>query len=165
MLKAKIIKIDSIIYKIETKFVFFMLLIMIILSFLQIILRLVFNNSIAEIEIIIRNIVMIGCLFASSIVTYNGSHFRIEIIEKFIKKPKKLILLKIISQIFVIIASVIIFIEALNFIEMDIGIKKTIKDLINFNFQSSQIVLLLPIIFFNMTLHSIISILKIKELK
>ncbi|MCX7641246.1 MAG: TRAP transporter small permease [Elusimicrobiales bacterium] len=165
MLKEKLLKIDSIIYNIETKLVFLMLLMMIILSFLQIILRLFFNNSIVEIEIIIRNIVMIGCLFASSLVTYHGSHFKIEIIEKFIKKQKRIISLNIVSQIFVSITSAIICIEALNFIDMDIGIKKAVKDLIALKLQSYQIVLLLPFVFFNMTLHSIANILRNKKIQ
>lgn len=86
MLKNKIIKLDTKIYNVEKYFIFILIILMLLLSTIQIFLRIFFHNPIAEIEIIIREIVMIGCLVSSSIATYYSSHFKIEVLDKVIKK-------------------------------------------------------------------------------
>lgn len=160
----KILKIDRFIYSLEKIFVFILLGLMLLLSFFQIIMRIFFSGSFAEIDIFIRQFVMIGCLFASSIATYHSSHFRIEVFEKFTSEKLKKIIF-IISQLSVSAASFILFIKSFEFIENEfaekmLSYKKILNDIIHLNFSSEYMLALLPLVFLNMIIHSISNIIK-----
>ncbi len=164
MLKEKLIKVDRILYTIEKYIILISLFLMISFSFVQIILRILFKNAIAEIEIFVRNLVMIACLFASSIVTFHSSHFRIEIMERFLSEDKKR-KLYIFSQIIIFFISLMIMTQTVKFIEIEFGIKEAFIKIIHLKPDIQHLVLLLPIIFFNISFHALSNILKDRKNK
>ncbi|MGC8866880.1 MAG: TRAP transporter small permease [Elusimicrobiales bacterium] len=164
MLKEKIIKVDRIIYISERYFIITLLFLMIILSFAQVILRLLFKNAIAEIEIFVRNLVMISCLFASSAATYHSSHFRIEVAERFLSEKSRKNLYSF-SQLLIVFSSLLILIQTIRFIELEIGIKNAFMEIISLKLDIQHLILFLPIIFFNISFHAFSNILKKQENK
>lgn len=163
MLKGKILKTDNTIYKIEKNVIFILLMLMLALSFIQIILRIFFNNPILIIEILIRSLVMITCLLASSIVTYHASHFRIEITQRIIQNTKIKKILQIFTNIFVFVICFMLFLQTIKFIRMEVNFKMMVENILNFNFEPSYISIFLPVVFLNMSFHALTNLIKDKE--
>lgn len=159
MLKNKIIKFDSKIYTIEKYTIFALLMLMFLFSTVQIFLRIFFNKPIAELEIIIREIVMIGCLLSASISTYHISHFKIELLDKLLKKDHHKKLIRAIGHLFILISALIIAYQSIKFIEIDKGFTSILKEISQMRLQSLPL-LFFPLIFINMAVHSFVNMIK-----
>lgn len=162
LVKEKLIKIDRTIYNFERFVVIFLVMLIILLSFFQIILRFFLKTAIPDIEILIRNAVMIGCLFSSSLVTYNSSHFRIEIFERLFSSNKSKDIIYTISQFFIMLSSMFVFVETVRFISIEFEYADFF-DIIRLKLIPKHIILILPVIFLNISFHSAINILKGRE--
>lgn len=163
MLKEIILKANRKLYNIERKVIFISLMLICILSFIQILLRILLNSPLLIIELTIRNLVMFSCLLSSSIVTYHSSHFKIEIVQKITQNPDVKKILGVLTNIFVFGVSLVIFIQTIRFIRMELDLKAVLKDILAFNLEPSYISILLPVIFFNLTFHAFSNIIELKE--
>jgi TRAP-type C4-dicarboxylate transport system permease small subunit len=153
MPKQKIIKIDAIISEIEKKIIIFLVLAMLVLSSLQIILRIFFHSGISWLDLFLRHLVMITALFSASLVSFYSSHFKIEIFEKLgiDKEIKEYI--NIISKIISQIAVLIILAATLGFMKMEFDFK-------SIKLEPQTLNLFLILIFFNMFFHTLASFFK-----
>jgi len=157
MLKQKIIKIDNFLANLEKRIIIFCVITMILISSIQIFLRIFFHSGIIWIDTFLRHLVMISALFAASLVSYYSSHFKIEIIEKFDISNEIKKYLDMFSKIINLAAVFIILLATINFIKIEYDLK-TIK------LEPEIMNLFLVPIFFNMFFHTFTSFFK-KEIK
>ncbi|MEF3280939.1 MAG: TRAP transporter small permease [Elusimicrobiota bacterium] len=160
MLKNLIIKIDKKIYKAERGFIIFCVLLMLFLSFLQVLLRFFLNSGISWLDIFLRYTVMISSLFAASIVSYHNQHFKIEILEKIIKSEKLKKNFNIFSLLISFIATLFILIAVIKYLPVEFELKEVISEFKSLKLKPHHMILFLPLIFFNMLFHSISNFLR-----
>jgi len=114
-MKNYILKIEENIVKIEKFLLVVFVILMIILSFYQLILRLFFHSGIIWMDIFLRYLVLNTAMISAALVTYYKKHFAMDAIFNFIDKKwhKKM---KIISNTFVLIISFFLIISAYKFV-------------------------------------------------
>lgn len=164
MLKKILIKTDDIIARIERVIIIISVLVMIFLSFSQIILRIFFHSGISWADTFLRHLVMISALFSASLVSYYQNHFRVEIIDKInIKSNKIKNVIQLFSIIFTVSVILLILYSTYNFITLEFGLSEVLENIKKFKFETDYLILLLPIIFINMFFHTSVSLFKYKD--
>lgn len=160
MLKKIIIKTDEIIFKTEKKIVIFSVLLMLFLSFFQVILRVFFHSGLSWLDIFLRYLVMISAFFSASIVSYYSKHFKIEIFQKLTRSNRGKKIFDFISSSIMLIAVIIIFINSVKFIPVEFEIENLLTDFKTLRLNPHHMILFIPVTFFNMLFHSFALFLK-----
>ncbi len=110
-------KIKSLFIKIESILLITALITTVILSLTQIILRYFFQSGILWIDPFVRYLIIIFCLFGTSLGIKHDQYIGMEVISNFLK-PQKLIILKIIAYIATLVALIILIFPSYDFISI-----------------------------------------------
>ncbi len=152
--------IDEIISKIETALVIILLSLMVIIGFVQVLLRNLFQTGFLWADPLLRYAVLWIAFIGASIATYEDRHINIDVLTRLLS-PKLKRLISVITNAFALIICVILLNASIDFIKMEIvypieiflGIKNWMLEII------------IPIGFGLMSLRFLFRILKIFFIK
>ena len=108
-------KINYRLYKFQQIFVVVLFLTLLIIAFLQVVLRLFFRGGIESADSIIRYLVLWVGFLGASLATYKNRHINIDVASQFFKKLNKK-LVSLIVNIVSLSISILFLIAAINFI-------------------------------------------------
>jgi len=155
-MKNYILKIEENIVKIEKFLLVVFIILMIILSFYQLILRLFFHSGIIWMDIFLRYLVLNTAMISAALVTYYKKHFAMDAIFNFIDKKwhKKM---KIISNTFVLIISFFLIISAYKFVREEFINSSIAFTIGNINIKAFIFQISIPISFFLIAFHTFLN--------
>lgn len=99
--------IDKSLYHAENVLIFAIVVMMVVLSFLQVILRNFFNTGLLWADIFLRHLVLWVGFIGASLATRNDRHINIDLLSRLVSK-KYLIPIKITTQLFAIVIGIIL---------------------------------------------------------
>ncbi len=99
--------IDQSLYHTENVLIFAIIVMMVVLSFLQVILRNFFNTGLLWADIFLRHLVLWVGFIGASLATRNDRHINIDLLSRLVSK-RYLIPIKIITQLFAIVVVIIL---------------------------------------------------------
>lgn len=113
-------KINYFLYKFQKNFLIVIFLALLLISFIQVVLRLFFNYGIESADSIIRYLVMWVGFLGASLATYKERHINIDVASQFFKKINRRIVNLIINLVSFIIC-ILFFIASIIFILNEIN--------------------------------------------
>jgi len=155
----KLFSLEKKIFQIEKKIIIILLFLMIALSFLQFSLRFFFHSGIIWMDIFLRYIVLNTAIIAAAIVSYENRHFAMDAVFNFINTRYHRAL-KIISNIFVMIVLIILFMASYKFVKMEFLANSEAFIIGEMKIKSYIMEISLPLSFFLMLFHTFLNCFK-----
>ncbi len=152
--------IDEIISKIETALVIILLSLMVIVGFVQVLLRNLFQTGFLWADPLLRYAVLWIAFIGASIATYEDRHINIDVLTRLLI-PKLKRLISVITNAFALIICVILLNASIDFIKMEIGYPIEIF----LGIKNWMLEIIIPIGFGLMSLRFLFRILKIFFIK
>ncbi len=139
------------------KFILILILsLMVLLSFLQVILRNFFDTGILWLDPFLRHLVLWIAFLGASLATQNDKHINIDILSRFLSQKNKHIS-KIINQIFAAVVALLLFYASVKFIFDELDAQTTIFTISSFEIKSYHMQIIIPVGFALMFFRFIIS--------
>lgn len=156
-----LIKISKYISYAEKVILIFLLSLMVLLSFLQVILRNVFSTGILWLDPMLRHFVLWIAFLGASLATQNEKHIKIDILTRFLSR-KNQYLSNFTIAIFSAFVVILLFIASIKFLTDEISAQTTIFTISNIQIKSFHMQLIIPIgfglMFFRFLINAIQSI-------
>lgn len=139
------------------KFILILILsLMVLLSFLQVILRNFFDTGILWLDPFLRHLVLWIAFLGASLATQNDKHINIDILSRFLSQKNKHIS-KIINHIFAAFVALLLFYASIKFITDELDAQTTIFTISSLEIKSYQMQIIIPVGFALMFFRFIIS--------
>ncbi len=110
--------IDEIIARVETVLVIILLSLMVIVGFVQVLLRNLFQTGLLWADPLLRHAVLWIAFIGASIATYEDRHINIDILTRLLS-PKLKRLVSILTNAFALVVCIILFKASVDFIKME----------------------------------------------
>ncbi|PIS48040.1 MAG: hypothetical protein COT17_00405 [Elusimicrobia bacterium CG08_land_8_20_14_0_20_51_18] len=151
---------DNIFLKTEKKLVRFeeillvvLVFLMIFLSFFQLVKRLFFHSGILWMDIFLRYLVLNTAMISAALVTYHRKHFAMDAVFSFIK-PKWHKTLKMTSNTFVLLVSVLLIVASCKFVRDEYKYASEAFAIGDFSVKAFLLQLSMPLSFILMFFHT-----------
>ncbi len=152
--------IDEIIAKIETALVIILLSLMVIVGFVQVLLRNLFQTGLLWADPLLRYAVLWIAFIGASIATYEDRHINIDVLTRLLS-PKLKRASSIITNAFALVICIVLLNASIDFIKMEIGYPTEIF----LGIENWMLEIIIPIGFGLMSLRFLFRILKIIFIK
>lgn len=152
--------IDDILAKIETALLIFLLSLMVIVGFAQVLLRNLFETGLPWADPMLRYTVLWLAFLGASLATRENRHINIDVLTRYLS-PKLKKLISIITNIFALSVCLILLKSSIDFIKMEIEFPREIF----LGIQNWILEMIIPIGFSLISLRFTINILKIIFIK
>ena len=146
-------RLDSILTRVEGWLVIALLSVMVVLSFLQVILRNVFSESLLWGDILLRHLVLWIGFLGAALATSNNRHINIDALTRFLS-PKLKLAASIVTNIFAVVVCTVLFNASLTFLSNEISDGSTVYGSI----PSTYSEIIIPIGFGLIVIHFLIRI-------
>jgi TRAP-type C4-dicarboxylate transport system permease small subunit len=111
-------RLQTIIYRVEDSLLIGLLLLMIVMSVLQIILRNFFGGGIVWSEVLVRVLVLWVGLIGAMVASRHGNHINIDIMDRYLSKRAKIVA-KCVIELFTAIVCLVVAYYSLLFVQME----------------------------------------------
>lgn len=156
-----LIRISKYIAIAEKAILIFILSLMVLLSFLQVILRNVFSTGILWLDPLLRHFVLWIAFLGASLATQKEKHINIDILSRFISQKSKY-LSHFVTALFSTFVITLLFIASIKFLSDEISAQTTIFTISNIQIKSFHMQLIIPVgfglMFFRFLLTAIQSV-------
>lgn len=139
-----LIRISKYISYAEKAILIFILSLMVLLSFLQVILRNVFSTGILWLDPLLRHFVLWIAFLGASLATQNEKHIKIDILSRLLSQ-KNQHLSRFTTATFSTIVVVLLFIASIKFLSDEISAQTTVFTIANIQIKSFHMQLIIPI--------------------
>lgn len=155
----RLLKAEHYLVKTEQAILTVLIIIIITLSFSQVVMRLFFSKGILWADPLLRYLTMWIGFFGAALSAYYGKHFALDISEKVFKgKTKKIV--NIISSLFTSGTLLLLTIAAAQFFNMEVEAQSKLFSIGNFRVPSYSMEFILPLGFALILIHTLLSPLR-----